>query len=367
MPRGSHESHDAGYFGGEVSFAFRARTAPNHAMNPQTRRSAIFALVLLHVSGCSVLGDGESRPDLYDPSSPATGSRVGTLPGDATGPHRIGVAGAPVTTVSPTTRIVRGTDGVGSGLGAGGVGTSVGTRASGGQGSQSMVGHAGATYGATELARDSAICGDSPWILQRLVRNSRDLGGVPINGGSVVCDRLYRGSHFYSMAPIGCTELTTLGIKTIIDLRTDSERNTYTAPECVSTLSTKFVNAPMPTPYGVDGPAYIADLEQPASLLAIFDVLDDEASYPVYFHCIYGRDRTGVLAALVLRLLGASRDVIMAEYQRSVEGGAGATPSSLEATLDRLDELGGAEAYLLSIGVSAESIAAVRRILTKAG
>lgn len=323
----------------------------------QKRCSAILALVSLNVCGCSFFGDGESSSYLSEePSSPAAGSRPGTRSGADVDAHRIGAAGVAAASTSSATRINRGSGGTG------GV-----ARGNGGQASsQTVVARAGASYGAAELERDSARCGDSPWILDGLVRNSRDMGGVPIGGGAVVCDRLYRGSQFYSMAPVGCTELTTLGIKTIIDLRTDSERNTYTAPECVSALNVKFVNAPMPTPYGVTGAAYIADLEQPASLLTIFDVLDDEASYPVYFHCIYGRDRTGVLAALVLRLLGSAPDVVMAEYERSVEGGAGATPSSLEVTLDRLEELGGAEAYLLSIGVSAESIATVRRILTKA-
>lgn len=337
--------------------------APILPMNSprQKRCSAILALVLFNVCGCAFFGDGESASQSAEPSSPAAGSRAGTRSGSDLDAHRIGAAGVSAASTSSATRINRASGGT--------VGVARGT---GGQAStQSAVARAGASYGAVygaaELERDSARCGDSPWILDGLVRNSRDLGGVPISGGAVVCDQLYRGSQFYSMAPVGCTDLTTLGIKTIIDLRTDSERNTYTAPECVSSLGAKFVNAPMPTPYGVSGPAYIADLEQPATLLAIFDVLDDEASYPVYFHCIYGRDRTGVLAALVLRLLGSPRDVVMAEYKRSVEGGAGATPSSLEATLDRLDELGGAEAYVLSIGVSAESIATVRRILTNAG
>ena len=112
--------------------------------------------------------------------------------------------------------------------------------------------------------------------------------------------------------------------------------------------------------------AYIADLQQPTSLRAVFEVLGDPAAYPVYFHCIYGRDRTGVLAALLLRLLGVSRDIVMTEYLRSNEGGVGTSPESLDATLKDIERLGGAEAYLLSIGVSPDAIATFRAQVTAA-
>lgn len=311
--------------------------------------TTLLGLALLNAcgSGTSLFGDGEATSEA--PALATGGTRSGATGSDR-GSQRIGAAGTP--------------SGLPGGAATGGTSARLTSVAAGGAG---VIASAGASYTAADLDRDTARCGDPPWILDGLVRNSRDLGGVPIEGGWVVCDRLYRGSQFYGMAPKGCAEVAALGIRTIIDLRTDSERSSYTAPECMSTSGAQFVNAPMPTPYGVTPEAYIDDLEQPAVLRAIFDVLDDEASYPVYFHCIYGRDRTGVLAALVLRLLGAPRDVVMTEYNRSVQGGAGATPPSLEATLDRLEALGGAEAYLLSLGISAESIAAVKRILTSSG
>jgi protein-tyrosine phosphatase len=47
--------------------------------------------------------------------------------------------------------------------------------------------------------------------------------------------------------------------------------------------------------------------------------LADPAARPAVFHCTSGRDRTGILAALVLDLLGVSDDVIAADYVLSVD------------------------------------------------
>lgn len=214
-------------------------------------------------------------------------------------------------------------------------------------------------YTAQQLDQATARCGSSEWILTNQVRNSRDLGGVPTPNGFVACHRLYRGSQLNTLNEDGCSEFAALGIRSVIDLRTVSEAGVSPTPSCVDAVA-KRVAAPMPTPYGVTPAAYITDLEQPTSLRAVFEILGDPAAYPVYFHCIYGRDRTGVLAALLLRLLGVPREVVMAEYLRSNEGGVGTAADSLEATLNEIDELGGAEAYLLSIGVRPEAIATFR-------
>lgn len=66
----------------------------------------------------------------------------------------------------------------------------------------------------------------------------------------------------------------------------------------------------------------------------------------VLFHCTYGRDRSGVVAALLLRALGVSRADVMADYSRTAANGLGGTPPSLEAVLDELDRTGGARGRL---------------------
>jgi protein-tyrosine phosphatase len=100
----------------------------------------------------------------------------------------------------------------------------------------------------------------------------------------------------------------------------------------------------MPIPYNVSPADYVADLNASASIAAAFTVLGDPAAYPVYIHCTYGRDRTGVLAAVILSALGAKRADILQEYlisQRTV----GATPASLTAVLDEIELRGPDRAF----------------------
>jgi Tyrosine phosphatase family len=80
----------------------------------------------------------------------------------------------------------------------------------------------------------------------------------------------------------------------------------------------------------------------------------------VYFHCTYGRDRTGVIGALLLLALGASRQTVMEEYMLS-EPNVGAYPVALEAVLDEIERRGGATQLLRELGITDEELAVLRR------
>lgn len=53
----------------------------------------------------------------------------------------------------------------------------------------------------------------------------------------------------------------------------------------------------------------------PGSLRSFFLLLRDASSYPVVFHCSAGRDRTGVVSALVLSTVGAELEDILCDYE----------------------------------------------------
>ena len=53
------------------------------------------------------------------------------------------------------------------------------------------------------------------------------------------------------------------------------------------------------------------------AVLGALTVLVEHDSYPAVFHCSAGKDRTGILAAIVLGLLGVPDDVIVADYTLS--------------------------------------------------
>lgn len=218
----------------------------------------------------------------------------------------------------------------------------------------------GATSGDPGL--DAAVdpgCRPGEPVLVGEAVNARDLGGVPLGDGATACGELFRGAPLGRLSANGCAELAALGVRTVIDLRVDAERETLPEAPCVA-VSASIIAAPMPIPYGLAPADYLADLHAADALRAAFHAFGDPAAYPIYFHCTYGRDRTGVLAAVVLSLLGASREDIVAEYRLTERAGLGSHPESLAAVLDELARVGGTEAYLLSIGVTADELGVLR-------
>jgi protein-tyrosine phosphatase len=200
---------------------------------------------------------------------------------------------------------------------------------------------------------------DPVFVLTEELINARDLGGTPLQQAEAVAyGALYRGPPLADLSSSGCDEFARLGIRSVIDLRIGDERAGIPEADCVSN-SARVTVAALPVPYNVSAVDYIADLDATLSIAAAFRVLGDPEAYPVYFHCTYGRDRTGVLAAVILRALGASHEAILDEYLLS-EPLVGASPGSLEAVLDELEARGGVEAYLSTSGVPSEQVDALR-------
>ena len=158
---------------------------------------------------------------------------------------------------------------------------------------------------------------------------------------------------------MGCEAFHRLGIRTVIDLRTDSERMAVPDASCVIAQST-VLWAPLPIPYSLSPAQYIADLNTYSSIRLAFESLGDAAAYPIYFHCTYGRDRTGVLAAVILLALGASHEDVLSEYQLTALSGLYVPPDSLSAVLDDIESRGGIQAYLDAAGVPRAMLAVLR-------
>ncbi len=123
-------------------------------------------------------------------------------------------------------------------------------------------------------------------------------------------------------------------------------------------------------------------------LVQTLRTIGDRSSYPLVFHCAAGKDRTGVLAALVLDLLGVRREVIVEDYVLTTNRmelivarflrNTGDTRTidelpakaltldagAMEGFLEGLDERhGGARQWALSAGVPAGSLDAMATIL----
>lgn len=196
-------------------------------------------------------------------------------------------------------------------------------------------------------------------VLATHVENARDLGGVALQEGAKVAPGLlFRGPPLAQLSEEGCAAVSALGLRSVIDLRVSSEVSLLQDDPCVLSEA-QLVAAPLPVPYNVSAADYIAVLDSDESMLRVFETLGEEARYPVYFHCTWGRDRTGILAAVVLLALGASPEAVMADYLVSDET-VGAYPASLQATLDEIAARGGIDAYLAALGVPSQQLATLR-------
>jgi protein-tyrosine phosphatase len=226
---------------------------------------------------------------------------------------------------------------------------------SGAAGSAAPPSTSGGSGGASEMA-GAAPCGGKRWVLTADLRNARDLGGTPLEqGGAVACGSLFRGPPL-RLTSTGCAEAQQLGIRTVIDLRTDSERAGNPDATCVGA---DFVHAPLPIPYGLSAADYLVDLRSSESMARAFHAFGDSTRYPIYFHCTWGRDRTGVVGAVLLLTLGATPAEVMSEYLLS-QPVVGAYPDALEAVLEAVDAQGGPDAFLASLGITPDEIAVIR-------
>ena len=131
-----------------------------------------------------------------------------------------------------------------------------------------------------------------------------------------------------------------------------------------------------------------------ANIGTALKVLADPASGTSLVHCAAGKDRTGVVVALALSLVGVTRAAVVADYVRSAEraeailarlaataaygpGLVGVTAaqtapvaSSMEGFLDAVDrEYGGPHGLAMSLGVDEETVArlAARLVGTSRG
>ncbi len=156
--------------------------------------------------------------------------------------------------------------------------------------------------------------------------NFRDLGGYRAKDGKRVrWRRIFRSANHSEMTSNDIVRATKeLGITSVIDLRRPQEmeqagRTPLADVEGVRYLHFNFVGttadeySPDPDDRMVD--IYLRALE-PASptIVQAINLLAQESSYPIVFHCAGGKDRTGILAAIILDLLGVSDDDIADDY-----------------------------------------------------
>ena len=151
-----------------------------------------------------------------------------------------------------------------------------------------------------------------------------------------------------------------MGIHTLVDLRSASERAAALDAECAQS-SASVVLAPVTSSWNYND--YLTSGPGVQAILQTFEALGDPKAYPVYIHCSLGRDRSGVMSALILGALGATRSEIAKEYNLS-RASVGAYPMILATALDVVDAAGGTQPFLEQLGVTTEQIETLRTLGT---
>lgn len=157
--------------------------------------------------------------------------------------------------------------------------------------------------------------------------NFRDLGGYPTTDGrNTRWGRLYRSDTLHELTDVDLELIRSIGLTSVIDLRTSTEveRN---GRGVLGSEPVRYVNfSVLPKGGGEERAApairvvdvaerYLWYLEVgTVALVESFRVLCDPGNYPLVFHCQAGKDRTGVLAALVLSCLDVERRAIVDDY-----------------------------------------------------
>ena len=171
--------------------------------------------------------------------------------------------------------------------------------------------------------------------------NFRDLGGYPARDGMRVRWRLlFRSDALHRLTPAGVDRVVDeLGIGAIVDLRSTGEIGVDGRGR-LQDRSPRYYHVPLfdgalPEEPDLKKSYTLADryflmVEHAKDPIARVLTALLEASTPAVYHCAAGKDRTGVISAILLGLLGVRDEIIAADYA--------ATQENLDAIIDRLTE-----------------------------
>jgi protein-tyrosine phosphatase len=225
--------------------------------------------------------------------------------------------------------------------------------------------------------------------------NARDVGGLPLaGGGRTRRGVLLRSDALLTLSPIDAERLARLPLTTVIDLRQPDERERH--PSALlgqAHLRVFHVEIWQPIHDAGRAPAdpwdlaalYEAALDHAAPAFARAVDIVSQAPGATLVHCTAGKDRTGLLAALVLEAVGVDRGAVIDDYtltherihplrerllvdaeargiaRRDFARLLGASAVTLAGALAYLDvRFGGACAYLRRAGVAEPTLGRLR-------
>ena len=181
----------------------------------------------------------------------------------------------------------------------------------------------------------SVITAERAVPMQQL-KNFRDFGGYNNeNNLQTQWGRLYRSPSLSFATTTDMKILDALKIKTVIDFRADNERLGYPYKH----IAKQTFSLPLrdnPTSFFLDkilskqmkkNDVIVAQQDNLSFIMEhnadyfeqMFDILTNKTNYPVVISCSSGKDKTGVVAILVLTALGVDREQVISDFLLSNE------------------------------------------------
>ena len=162
-------------------------------------------------------------------------------------------------------------------------------------------------------------------------KNARDLGGLRAGDQTIKEGMLLRGGHLNAVTDRDIDRLLNeYHLKTVIDLRIDQEKDEL--PNAIIS-GVKYMEMPVfddslpglshESKQNLDAVPDMTALYRHVMNSGCLDnlaaivrriVLAKEEEHAILYHCTEGKDRTGMVTALLLLLLGVSREDILADY-----------------------------------------------------
>ncbi|HVN90842.1 MAG TPA: tyrosine-protein phosphatase [Candidatus Binataceae bacterium] len=206
--------------------------------------------------------------------------------------------------------------------------------------------------------------------------NFRDLGGHPTQDGRRIRHGMvYRSAHLAHLNTEGAHPLESIRLRTLITLQSRLEVRHLGKPKPEFLESgVRWEHIPIGDTWFREEGFYKIETKPGDEHLVIlteflsdwqnfFRILADRNVYPLLFHCSAGRDRTGVGAALLLELLGVSRDRIVTDFLVSNETFPNIPLGERQLTpiFGMIDENGGIEGFMHEVlGLDPSDLEAIR-------
>lgn len=224
--------------------------------------------------------------------------------------------------------------------------------------------------------------------------NCRDLGGYICDGGMTAYNRIFRGDQPHGLSERDITKLKAVGLAHVIDLRSDREKEAFPNAfendlevgyhEWYMPIGSKDLAAMGPQ-VTCQGENYVRRMAASGDYYARLLTFIAGLEGTVMFHCTAGKDRTGIVAGLILMLLGVADTDIIADYQVSeayissrteffrefypniTDWELAAEAQSMKIMVEWLrSAYGGAAGYLKKRGMKDDSIEKLRAKMLKA-